>query len=48
MHVLIVNFNLKDMTDAEFRSMADEVALAFASVPGRLGKIWLADAGKNT
>ena len=48
MHVQIVNFNLKDMTDAGFRSMADEVAPAFASVPGLLSKIWLADAGKNT
>ena len=48
MHVQIVNFNLKDLTDAEFRSMANEVAPAFASVPGLFGKIWLADAGKNT
>ena len=48
MHVQIVNFNLKDMTDAEFRSMANEVAPAFASVPGLLGKLWLADDGKNT
>ena len=48
MHVLIVNFNLKGMTDAAFRSMANEVASAFASVPGLLGKIWIADAGKNT
>jgi hypothetical protein len=48
MHVQIVNFNLKDMPDAGFRSMANEVAPAFASVPGLLGKIWLADAGKNT
>ena len=48
MHIQIVTFNLRDMTDAEFRSMANEVAPAFASVPGLLGKIWLADAGKNT
>ena len=48
MHVQIVNFNLKDMTDAGFRSMANQVAPAFASVPGLLGKIWLADVGKNT
>ena len=48
MHIQIVNFNLKDMTDAAFRSMANEVAPAFASVPGLLGKIWLADADKNT
>ena len=48
MHVMIVNFNLKDMTDAGFRSMANEVAPAFASVPGLLGKIWLADVDNNT
>jgi heme-degrading monooxygenase HmoA len=48
MHVQIVNFNLKNMTDTEFRSMANEVAPAFASVPGLLSKIWIADAGKNT
>jgi len=48
MHVQIVNFNLKDMTDAQFRSMASEVAPAFASVPGLISKLWLADAGKNT
>src|SRR4029079_1460489 len=48
MHVQIVNFNLKDMTDAEFRAMANDVAPAFASVPGLLGKIWLADVDTNT
>ena len=48
MHVQIVNFNLKDMTDAGFRSMANEVAPDFASVPALLGKIWLADVGKYT
>ena len=48
MHVQIVNFNLNDMTDAGYRSMADGAGPAFASVPGLLGKIWLADAGKNT
>src|SRR5512133_1030558 len=34
MHVLVVNLHLKDMTDAGVRSMANEVAPAFASVPG--------------
>lgn len=43
MHVQLVNFNLNDMTDVGFRSMANEVAPAFASVAGLLGKIWLAD-----
>ena len=48
MHVQIVNFNLKGMTDAGFRSLANEVAPAFASVPGLISKIWIADAGENT
>jgi quinol monooxygenase YgiN len=48
MHIQIVNFNLKDMTDTAFRSMANEVAPAFAKVPGLLGKIWLADVRTNT
>ena len=48
MQIQVVNFNLRGMTDADFRSMANEVAPAFASVPGLLSKIWLADVGKNT
>ena len=48
MHVQIVNLNLKDVTYVGFRSVANEVAPVFASVPGLLGKIWLADVGKNT
>lgn len=39
MHVQIVNFNLKDMTHAGFRSMANEVASAFAGVPGLLDRV---------
>ena len=31
------------MTDAAYRKMASEVAPSFASVPGLLGKIWIAD-----
>ena len=48
MHIQIVNFNLKDMTDAGFRSMANEAAPAFASVPRLLGKFWRARAGTKT
>lgn len=48
MHIQMANLNLKDMTDAGFRSMEDEVAPAFASVPGLLGKIGLADVARNT
>ena len=48
MHVQVVNFNLKEMSDEEFRKMCDEVAPAFASVPGLVSKVWLADPPRNT
>jgi heme-degrading monooxygenase HmoA len=48
MHVQIVSFHLKGMTEAEFRAMSDQLAPTFASVPGLISKTWLADAGTNT
>src|SRR3989339_603785 len=48
MHIQIVNFNLKNMSEEEFHKMCDEVAPAFASIPGLVSKVWLADPAKNT
>ena len=48
MHILIVNFNLKDMTVSEFEDLSNEIAGAFAQVPGLLSKVWLADRETNT
>lgn len=48
MHIQIVNFHLKGMTDREFRAMSDELAPTFATVPGLISKVWLADADTNT
>lgn len=48
MHTLVVTFNLKNMSDAEFRAFCDEAAPTFAAVPGLLTKIWLADPATNT
>ena len=48
MHIQVVNFNLKEMSEAEFHKMCDEVAPAFASVPGLISKVWLADPARNT
>jgi heme-degrading monooxygenase HmoA len=48
MHIQIVNFNLKDMGDKEFHKMCDELAPAFASLPGLISKVWLADPATNT
>ena len=48
MHIMVVNFQLKGITEGEFRKLCDEVAPAFASVPGLASKVWLADAATNT
>lgn len=44
MHIQIVNFRLKNMSEAEYRVMCDvQFAPAFANVPGLLTKVWLSD-----
>jgi quinol monooxygenase YgiN len=48
MHVQIVHFRLKDLTDEAFRALCDELAPAFAAVPGLLAKVWLASPATNT
>ena len=42
MHVQIINFQLKDMSDSEYRKVCDDLAPAFAAVPGLVAKVWLA------
>jgi hypothetical protein len=44
MEILIINFTLDGMTDAEYRTLCDQIAPAFAAVPGLVSKVWLADA----
>ena len=48
MHIQIVTFNLRDLTDSEYRVACDGLAAVFAEVPGLISKIWLADDGSNT
>ena len=50
MHIQVVTFNLRDMTEEEFRKACDEqFAPAFANFPpGMLSKVWLADPATNT
>ena len=44
MHVLVINFELDDMSEAQYRGMCDQLAPTFAEVPGLLSKVWLADS----
>lgn len=43
MQTFVITFRLDDMTDDEYRALCDELAPAFAELPGLLAKIWLAD-----
>jgi hypothetical protein len=43
MEILVINFSLEGMTESEYLSQCDDVAPAFAAVPGLTSKVWLAD-----
>ena len=48
MHVLIVNFNLKGLDEAQYARICDEVAPAFAAVPGLASKLWIKNSDTGT
>lgn len=48
MHIQIINFNLKDMSAADYRDLAGSIAPAFADLPGLVSKTWLANPETNT
>ncbi len=47
MQILIVNFNLDGLSEEEFESSSNELAPAFAMVPGLTSKVWLADRAEG-
>ncbi len=48
MHVKIINFNLVDMTEDGYHEACDQLAPAFAQIPGLRAKVWLCDPATNT
>jgi hypothetical protein len=48
MHVQIINFKLKDLTDEQYGKAAVDMAQSFASVPGLVSKVWIANPSTNT
>ena len=48
MQILIVNFSLDGLSEEEFERSSDELAPAFAAVPGLTSKVWLADRAEGT
>src|SRR5947209_5085210 len=48
MYVQVVNFNLKDTTEQEYRAVCEQEAPLFGELPGLIAKYWLADPETNT
>lgn len=48
MHIQIVEFTLRDITEQDYRAECEKVAGAFADLPGLISKVWLADAATGT
>jgi heme-degrading monooxygenase HmoA len=48
MHVQIIEFHLSDMSEAAYIEACEQLAPAFAEVPGLLAKVWLADRATGT
>ena len=48
MHVQIIEFHLNDMSDGEYLEACEQLAPAFAAIPGLLAKVWLADPATGT
>ena len=48
MHILVINFQLDDLSHEAFADVAQEVAPAFAAIPGLLSKTFLSNPDTNT
>src|SRR5437868_11831143 len=48
MHIQIITFHLRGVSEPDYRALCDEVAPAFAEVPGLVSKVWLANSTTNT
>jgi hypothetical protein len=47
-HIQVINFHLNNLSETGYRALCDEVAPAFAEVPGLISKVWLANGITNT
>jgi hypothetical protein len=46
--ILVINFQLNGIGEAEYREYVDKMAPAFIGIPGLIAKAWLADTASNT
>ena len=48
MHIQVINFNLEGINRTQYEAVCNELAEAFAALPGLISKHWLADDENNT
>ncbi len=48
MHIQVINFSLNGVSEEDYRSLCDQLASAFAELPGLIQKVWLANPDTNT
>ena len=48
MHILVITFQLEGLSTGEFYGLCDELAPAWAKVPGLVSKVWLDSPETNT
>lgn len=48
MHVQIITFGLKGVSEADYAGLCDELAPSYAAAPGLVRKVWLANSETGT
>ena len=48
MHIQIITFSLKGISEEDYAKLAESVAPAIAAMPGLVSKAWLANSETNT
>ena len=48
MRILVVNFNLAGVNEQQYEGLCDQIAPAFAAVPGLVSKTWIKNAASGT
>ena len=48
MHIQIINFQLEGVSEADYAALCNDLAPAFAEVPGLVRKVWLANSETGT
>lgn len=48
MHILVITFQLDGLSAGDFYALCDELAPAWAKIPGLISKVWLNSPETNT